>query len=250
MMFSTRPPQEVYRRVFELTVALYRVTDYFPKDELLRMNLRSKANEIFESAIEYGHSADIEGEVAGLSRKIDALKGYLGIARAMRLVRPVNFTVLEREYDAVVGMLAGGLAVLHEQEQEAEERIREGDTEDKIKRSGQEGGFVPARMRDSSRDAGEDSRRHASPSLRQRGKKRVLDPTVSRRTLDMNERQFRMVDHLSKVRRAKISDFYSWFTGISTKTIQRDLQDLVERNVLIKEGDKRWTTYALKEERR
>jgi len=47
------------------------------------------------------------------------------------------------------------------------------------------------------------------------------------------------------VNQAKISDFHSFFGDISSKTIQRDLQDLVSKSVLKKEGEKRWTVYSI-----
>ena len=45
--------KEIQRKVFDLTLALYRVTDFFPKDEALKRSLREKANEIFGLANEY-----------------------------------------------------------------------------------------------------------------------------------------------------------------------------------------------------
>lgn len=333
-MFIPRPSQELYRRVFELTVALYRVTDNFPKDEVLRVTLRAKANEIFESAVEYGRSTDIEREVAHLTRKIDALKGYLGIARAMRLVRPVNFTVLEREYDTLSELLAGDLAFLQQREQEAEERIR-GDRKpaesgdkagekhaDRIRipdaptavprsmppvypvrtpptpvrsshRNSRGGRYIPIGRTRSTRSNGVYGNKsrpltagHYTPQRRSVGdnpapraqgipKERDKSGTpapgreakklgaevalrqtrkadhkgAGRRLSDsygMNERQLRIMGHLTKAKRAKISEFYARFADISTKTIQRDLQNLVERRLLAKEGDKRWTTYVLR----
>ena len=54
-MSSSRIPQEIHRIIFELTLALYRVTDFFPPNETLRRQLREKANEIFGSVTEYGY---------------------------------------------------------------------------------------------------------------------------------------------------------------------------------------------------
>ena len=62
---------------------------------------------------------------------------------------------------------------------------------------------------------------------------------------DLNERQMVILEHFKNSKHAKVSDFSPVFNGISTKTIQRDLQDLVGRNVLKKEGEKRWTMYSL-----
>ena len=57
-------------------------------------------------------------------------------------------------------------------------------------------------------------------------------------------RQKAILAHINQTQQAKISDFSSLFTGISVKTIQRELQDLVAKNILRKEGEKRWTVYV------
>ena len=44
---------DIQRKIFDLTLALYRVTDFFPKGEVLRKSLREKANEIFSRVTEY-----------------------------------------------------------------------------------------------------------------------------------------------------------------------------------------------------
>jgi DeoR/GlpR family transcriptional regulator of sugar metabolism len=61
----------------------------------------------------------------------------------------------------------------------------------------------------------------------------------------LNQRQETIVKYIGSAGRAKISDFLDKFAGISSKTIQRDLNDLVVKNILKKEGEKRWTVYSL-----
>ncbi len=46
-------------------------------------------------------------------------------------------------------------------------------------------------------------------------------------------------------KKARLGDLHTLFGDVSSKTIQRDLFDLVSRNILRKEGEKRWTTYFL-----
>ena len=60
-----------------------------------------------------------------------------------------------------------------------------------------------------------------------------------------NPRQVKILEYIATSREAKISDFFSVLAGVSSKTIQRDLSELVDKNFLKKQGDKRWTTYSL-----
>ncbi|MDP3957958.1 MAG: DeoR family transcriptional regulator [bacterium] len=53
---------------------------------------------------------------------------------------------------------------------------------------------------------------------------------------------------LKLVRKEKllsIKDIYGFFTGVSEKTIQRELTKMVGEGVLVRKGDKRWSKYAL-----
>ena len=92
-------PQEFQKEVFELTLALYRVTDFFPKNDTLRRSLREKANEIFGLITEYSHGRGGENDALLIFARIEAIKGYLDIARTMRIVKPINLSVLYREYE-------------------------------------------------------------------------------------------------------------------------------------------------------
>lgn len=228
-MSEARDFKSVQKQVFELTLALYRVTDFFPQGEVLKKHLREKANEIFGSVTEYGFSESGEKEAAAIIAKTEALKGFLGVAKSMRFVRPINLMVLEREYSALERFF----------EAEVEQTNRVVDTEEKEKEE----------LRTWDEFSTENNKKSGNPEPekvqeeRQEAADAINDLTPI--SLDISERQRKIVDHLQDVSQAKISDFYSFFGEISSKTIQRDLQDLVSKHVLKKEGDKRWTIYSL-----
>lgn len=214
-MSETRDFKSVQKQVFELTLALYRVTDFFPRGEVLKKHLREKANEIFGSVTEYGFSESGKKEATAIVAKTEAVKGFLGVAKSMRFVRPINLTVLEREYSALERFF----------EQEVE-HTRVIDTDEKEKEE----------LRTWDEFSTENSKKSGEAT-----QANYLTPISH----DLSERQRRIVGHLHEVSQAKISDFYSFFGEVSSKTIQRDLQDLVSKQVLKKEGDKRWTIYSL-----
>lgn len=199
-MFESKISKELHRRVFELTLAIYRVTDFFPPGEVLRRNLREKANEIFGNVSEYGYSENMEQAANTILAKVEAIKGYLEIARSMRFVRPINITILEREYDRLCEFFA------------------KEPTASDIKTSEPQ----------------------AAPS-----KEELPTWNEFSKVNGTTERQKAILEHVKQAKQAKISDFYSSFNGVSSKTIQRDLQDLVAKSILKKEGTKRWTVYSL-----
>ena len=108
-MSELKDHRELHRKTFDLTLALYRVTDFFPQGEVLKRSLRGKANEIFGGVTEYGYDRSHERGALALLAKVETMKGYLRVARSMRFVRPINLTVLEREYGFLENFLNGEL---------------------------------------------------------------------------------------------------------------------------------------------
>ena len=74
----------------KLTLAVYKVTELFPKDESLKRNIRDLANEILTALI------NKQGE--DISRLIEDLNNLFDSAQAQNLVDSRNFLVLRREY--------------------------------------------------------------------------------------------------------------------------------------------------------
>jgi predicted HTH transcriptional regulator len=60
-----------------------------------------------------------------------------------------------------------------------------------------------------------------------------------------NTRQSTILDLLKKESNLTIKDFVRVIKDCSEKTIQRELIDLVEKGVVKKEGERRWSTYSL-----
>ena len=246
-MFDSNTSSSLQDRVLSLTVALYRVTDYFPKAEILRNHLRAKADEIFERLMEYGDMSEPDEEIRPLIHKIRTIKGYLAIAGTLNYVRSLNFTILEKEYGLIEQFL----------ESERIKRMRRPVHED-IQRlahksmlrsgTGQNGtrSIAAPHNRESgknlSSDQGEEriAAHHADQETEERD-----EPFYERKDERINERQKVIIDRLKQTGHAKISDLLDSFHGVSSKTIQRDLQNLVDRQVLKKEGEKRWTIYSL-----
>lgn len=201
---TMKTSQELHRKTFELTLALYRVTDFFPQGEALRRALREKANEIFGNVTEYEYGNEHEQRVLVLLAKVETMKGYLRVSRSMRFVRPINLTILEREYELLEHFFRQELAGDHALQYHEQTR---------------------------------------GVSLKTGSR-----PHIPGKDIGMTGRQKRILDYVAKASQAKIGDLYTVLEGVSTKTIQRDLHDLVQKNILKKDGEKRWTVYYLASE--
>ncbi len=239
-MPESRISKELHRRIFELTLALYRVTDFFPQGEVLRKQLREKANEIFGGVTEYGYSPNTEQDAIALIARIQAMKGYLGIARSMRFVRPINLSILEREYNFLADFFVKELAEKEETSKEADRNIVKNQVKEKPQAASDD---HPASNQEKAIEVEELPTWHEFSQGEE--KSDTPESGLTRIADDINERQKIILEHLKSAPQAKISDFHSLFGAISSKTIQRDLQSLVEKEFLKKTGEKRWTTYTL-----
>ena len=207
--------QEIRKKVIELTTAVCRVTDTFPKDEILKTTLKEQALKILQITSHFaGMGKKSEGEK--VLAEIAVIYSYLEVSKRLGLNNPLNFDVLNRGYKTLEDIIT----------------VMSLSTEFKKE-------FVSAID-------------HATTKKEARNNSRIIDSkeplkrqeTASKKT-DINKRQRMILEHLKEKHRAKVSDFFTVFDGLSPKTIQRDLQNLVERHILAKDGEKRWTTYTL-----
>lgn len=198
-------------RVLVLTRALYRVTGLLASEEPLRVKLREKAIEIVEAV----SSGD------GILPKVRTMILYLTIAKAVGNPDIANFLVLEREYRAFADLWeerplqSSRLEPRHHWAQ-----VELKSTRFSPEKENMETGVSDARAGDGVTGAAE----HYGSG-------------------ELNDRQRAILERLNRAGQIKISDFYQILSGVSSKTIQRDLHDLVSRNMIKKEGEKRWTIY-------
>lgn len=62
---------------------------------------------------------------------------------------------------------------------------------------------------------------------------------------DLNDRSVRIKTVLEATPNATIKDLSEVITDVSSKTIQRELNSLIEKGEVIREGERRWSTYNL-----
>lgn len=238
-------PYELHKRAIEVTLALYRVTDFFPRDETLRRTLREAANGVFACIAEAAFVEHAEDVLLGVCGRVETILGYLAIARSLAFVRAVNITVLEREYRALEDMLSDFLDELT-----AEKDVPVTDSfHTPADRSIIE---QPVAVKSSSQKSEEEKKHYGEeklsvvvpipPALKTREKPRNI---LDKKPKGLTSRQEEILVVLKNTTRAKLGDLVPHFSGVSVKTIQRDLQDLLERKIIVRLGDKKGASYAL-----
>ena len=77
--------------LIKLTLAVYKVTDIFPKEEPLKFLIREKANQILADSI-------LKEKIEKIRKDTEIINSYLEIAEKQDWVDELNFLVLKREY--------------------------------------------------------------------------------------------------------------------------------------------------------
>jgi hypothetical protein len=96
-------------RLIKIILALYRVTEFFPKKEPLKFFLREKSIQIFDNAILFFSKNDLnineqqrEPYLKNIFKDINQLQSYFEVAEKQNWVKRENFLVLKREYDNLI----------------------------------------------------------------------------------------------------------------------------------------------------
>ena len=216
-------------RAVRLAAAAYRVSGLFPEDAPLGRRVRERADEIAGAAAGCGDAR--ERRLTGV--RIDAMMDLLSIADEMGWVHTVNIKVLLREY----GML-GDLVREYGMKEVGFQK------EDSVSGSDKEVG-LPAGSPTSLPDDSAAVERFAGSRTSEDSRSPTSEYSGPGPVSGVNDRQRMILERLREREMVKISDFFETFGDISSKTIQRDLQDLVARDMIRKTGDKRWTVYML-----
>lgn len=75
---------------------------------------------------------------------------------------------------------------------------------------------------------------------------KVKDTSIAGQIKDnKEERHEAIIDVLMRKREAQLPEICEECTGYSSKTIQRDLKELIKKGLVVRRGDRRWSVYSL-----
>mgnify|MGYP001593690195 FL=1 len=253
--------EETKQKIFQIVQAVFRVTNLFPYGEALRFELRKEASEVLKESARYSVISIAADDILSFAGKIRGLRSLLFLARSNHFVNPVNCEVLERECRFLEDFF-----ILTSEEQN-ENKFSFSPSTVKTK------GLKPF-MKAAEAEVSENSAKASSFSLKKikmNPVKKILQPSVSHESSPPHYKNIRriermkknaapisseegknrketIIEFLQKKDKSSIKDISDVFDNISTKTIQRDLNSLIQDGRVERSGDKRWALYYLKNE--
>jgi len=230
----------VFKKTEKITAALYLVSGLLKDDEPLKWELRDRGIDLLSSS--FNASSSVPGDRNAVIQSLftAALEtlSLLNVARISNLISEMNHRLLVREIDSIIGMLRDRLAqnaenagyVLSESFFKTPDLFSTGFR--MANRTGAGGSMVAKKDSGATSNSGRSETYSANQGQNSSVKK--------------TERQEQIMTILKGQSKLTIKDFSKVIADCSEKTIQRELNELVQRGLVIREGERRWSRYSLK----
>jgi len=202
-------------KFLKLTDTVYRIIEFFPESDPLKIRAKDKALAILENLVlAYDDSgwASFQKEKVKtqISEDIDVLLGYLWIGKSQGWLNSANFLIIAGEYDKIKKELAPIIRVTIPQD------IAENQSAETI--------LSP------------------SPVLDSAGVKKEGVPV----SFVFSDRQRKIMDFLTENEKAQVMDLQKILPNITKRTVRRDLDELLQLGKIIRLGEFNQVFYKIK----
>ncbi|OGN12746.1 MAG: hypothetical protein A3D48_04245 [Candidatus Yanofskybacteria bacterium RIFCSPHIGHO2_02_FULL_43_17] len=222
------------KKTEKISAAIHLVTEHFPPDDPLRMMLRRRSLELIDEVFK------CERRSVSMQNTLDTVElilTCLEVARMAKLISDTNFSILSKETHAVKNAYGRDARVLNEDFfNDTKEGAPLGQSNETQSYKGHE--FRHDKMSYKSigvSDKSDSVRNHMI--IKSATDKSDKDKVSIRRNV--------ILSIIKKIGKIGIKDITPEISDCSEKTIQRELVQMVEDGVIVREGDRRWSRYAL-----
>ncbi|MDD5165711.1 MAG: hypothetical protein PHG25_04240 [Candidatus Pacebacteria bacterium] len=223
----------IFKKTEKITSALYLVSSLLKDQEPIKWELRDKGMDLLSSS--FTASSAVPGDKNAVIQSIftAALEtmSLLNVAHVSHLISDMNHRILVREIDQVVTLL-----------------------KERLTTSAENAGYVLSEqffktpdLFSSGFSIGQGT---GIKDNQNRQVKTLKDKGVSQGQVLVQQKKNQRQDHIINVLKGQgnltIKDFSKVIKDCSEKTIQRELLELVDKGIVKKEGERRWSRYSLK----
>lgn len=240
----------IFKKTEKITAGIYLVSGLLKDDEPMKWELRDHGMELMSSS--FMASSNVPGDKSVVIQSLftAALEtiSLLNVARISNLISEMNHSLLVREIDQVVGLLRDRLA-------ESAENAGYVLSENFFKTPDLFTTGFRADGRSSGHQHADANKGHMARSMVNHNVDASLTNTSQNKDsikgqdgiqVKKNIRQNTIINVLKNQSNLTIKDFSNVIKDCSEKTIQRELIELVDRGIVKREGERRWSRYSLK----
>ena len=215
----------IFKKTEKITSALYLVSGLLKDDEPMKWELRGKSMDLLTSSFTASSSlpGDKNAVIQSLFSAALETVSLLNVARISNLISEMNHTLLIKEIDHILGMLR-----------------------DRLAQSAEKAGYVLSESFFKTPDLYSTGFRNPNEGQLLKMKSREGDLSRPENIDKKQKRQENIINMLKGQGNLTIKDFSKVIKDCSEKTIQRELLELVDKGLVKKEGERRWSRYSLK----
>ncbi|MCX6786820.1 MAG: DeoR family transcriptional regulator [Candidatus Kaiserbacteria bacterium] len=214
----------IYKKTERLAKAIHLITPAFSESASLKSRIDSIAMNLIDAAMLQPGTGSIV-----LSRELLALSSILSLAKTSGLLSHMNAEIIARETRILLEEVADY--------EEPRLLLEETPTLSHIAKN------VLSRN--------DNNNKHISPTKHVTHNDYIKGRSVSggerhiKDTEKIKDRRETILSVIKNKQKANIKDISTLIRGVSEKTIQRELSALVDQGVVLKQGERRWSTYSL-----
>jgi len=261
----------------KILTALYMLTDFIEAGDSLRNLLRKKGTDMLASLNQAIYVSDKRHlSLSSAYGNLEELQSYLDIAYHSRFFSEMNYSVINNEIISFAGTLFAYIQTLPEQKKHMhhvdnfESLFNRSFMQNRAQQSKPVVAPEKTEIKDTpiqQQDKNEtnttdpiikvkDTSNKKTPTidfkkaLRSLSVKKTSEPVRKKAVRKpknndaKNERKETILSILGSVESASINDICDQFNDCSSKTIQRDLIELIDEQKVNKQGSRRWSTYS------
>ena len=244
----------LYSKAEKIVAAIYLTTNFFPPNEPLAASLREVGLSVLSFIVSFplqNGRGEREESFRAVTAKALELASYCDIAQTAGYLSPMNASVIRQELVNLARQIeaAIGLDLLSLSPEIFTPDVFEDEKKELLF------SFGPLLGSDKGHDKGHNNRSAGGASGREERRK-LSDGSGTKKTqrtavhsqeqkekiIGRTEAILRLFKHKDKL---SVKDVSSVIKNCSEKTLQRELLNLVDKGVLKKEGERRWSTYLL-----
>ncbi len=216
----------IFKKTEKITSALYLISSLLKDEEPIKWELRDKGMDLITASFNASSTVPGDRNFAIQSIFASALEtiSLLNVAKVSSLISEMNHRILLKEIDQVVGML-----------------------KERLMANAESAGYVLSESFFKTPDMSTSGFKTDSikgHSQNKAGSSQIKD--IDKLSNDKkNSRQTSIISLLKGHGGLTIKDFSRVIKDCSEKTLQRDLLDLVNKGIVRKEGERRWSKYSL-----
>lgn len=216
----------IYKKAERLAKAISLISPAFTDFSSLKGRIESLAVSLVDAAMLPPTQARVE-----LSRELLSLSSILSMARVGGIVSPMNTEIIAHEAHTLLKEIA-----LYE---EPRLLLDEPITLSEIAKSTSR---KEAPKVQNPKHVFHKERTQTKPSEDNKGQIKDIENTQGHHVKDRREAVLSVIRSKGK---ASIKDISTLIRGVSEKTVQRELSTLISLGLVLKQGERRWSTYSL-----